>query len=168
MKFTWIAIAIVALAAACATSEKKPLAPTPVTPPPAAAPKPHEAPPTSTTRSGQTSEAAPKTPPLYFAFDDATLQSQRQDALRQLGGYLVKHPEAHILVEGNTDDVGTAEYNIALGQRRANAAVEYLKRLGVKNEQIRMISYGEEKPAANGTGETVWAQNRRDEVKPGS
>lgn len=168
MQAKLLVLTLVTMATACATAEKKPVALTPTTAPTTAAPKTAAAA-ASTPSSNVNGEVGePKTPPLYFAFDDSQLQSQSQESLQKLAAYLVKHPETKILVEGNTDEVGTAEYNLALGQRRANAALDYLTRLGVKKTQIRTISYGEERPAAQGTGESTWAQNRRDEVKPGS
>jgi peptidoglycan-associated lipoprotein len=168
MQAKLMVLALVTMAAACATAEKKPVALTPTTAPTTAAPKTAAATSSSSSANAASDAARPQLAPLYFAFDDSQLQSQSQESLQRLAGYLVKHPETRILVEGNTDEVGTAEYNLALGQRRANAALDYLMRLGVKKDQIRTISYGEERPAAQGTGESIWAQNRRDEVKPGS
>ena len=68
-------------------------------------------------------------------------------------------------IEGNCDDRGTQEYNLALGERRARAAYEYLVQNGVNPSQLEMISYGKENPAVQGTGEAVWAKNRRDDFR---
>ena len=77
---------------------------------------------------------------------------------------LVKHPELKVRIEGNADERGSGQYNLALGQRRADSAKKYLDNLGVKTEQITAISFGSEKPKATGHDEEAWKQNRRDDV----
>jgi len=73
------------------------------------------------------------------------------------------NPDSEISVEGHCDERGTAEYNLALGERRAESAKKYLNALGIESDRIDTISYGEEKPAVEGSGEEVWSQNRRAE-----
>lgn len=98
---------------------------------------------------------------VYFDFDDASVKGQFSIMLEQHGKYLVSIPTLTIKVEGNTDDRGSAEYNLALGQRRAESVVRALKIYGVKDNQVEAISWGEEKPMAPGQNETAWSQNRR-------
>ena len=78
--------------------------------------------------------------------------------------FLQQHPSAHVLLEGNTDERGSREYNIALGERRANAVIDIFRLAGVKPQQIRVVSYGQEKPAAMGHNEESWRLNRRVEL----
>jgi peptidoglycan-associated lipoprotein len=85
--------------------------------------------------------------------DQATLQSQAQ--------WLARYPDKRIIIEGHCDERGTRDYNLALGERRANAAKNYLASLGVDASRIQTVSYGKERPAAVGSNEQAWAQNRR-------
>jgi peptidoglycan-associated lipoprotein len=101
---------------------------------------------------------------LFFEFDAATLTKEAQDKLSKVADVLVKHPELTVRIEGNCDERGSEQYNLALGQRRADAAKKYLDQLGVKETQITAISFGAEKPKANGHDEEAWKQNRRDDV----
>ncbi|MBB4640873.1 peptidoglycan-associated lipoprotein Pal [Rhizorhapis suberifaciens] len=87
------------------------------------------------------------------AQDQATLQSQAQ--------WLQANPNVRVTVEGHADERGTRDYNLALGERRANAAKNYLVSLGIPEARISTISYGKERPAATGSDESAWAQNRR-------
>ena len=101
---------------------------------------------------------------LFFEFDAATLTKEAQDKLAVVADVLVKHPELTVRIEGNCDERGSEQYNLALGQRRAEAGKKYLDQLGVKEKQITAISFGAEKPKANGHDEEAWKQNRRDDV----
>lgn len=85
--------------------------------------------------------------------DQATLQSQAQ--------WLARYPQAQVTIEGHADERGTRDYNLALGERRANAAKNYLGSLGVNPARIRTVSYGKERPEALGSNEQAWGQNRR-------
>ena len=82
--------------------------------------------------------------------------------LQGMADTLKQYPSIVVLIAGNCDERGTAEYNQALGERRARAVYDYMIRLGVPAEQLDVISFGEDRPAAQGTGEEVWAKNRRD------
>ncbi|TMH30009.1 MAG: hypothetical protein E6H58_15190, partial [Betaproteobacteria bacterium] len=85
------------------------------------------------------------------------------------GDYLSRNPNLHVRVEGNTDERGSSEYNLALGQRRAEAVTGALKLYGVKDSQVEAVSFGREKPKAAGHDEAAWAENRRaDVVYPGA
>jgi peptidoglycan-associated lipoprotein len=101
---------------------------------------------------------------VFFEFDAATLTKDAQEKLTTVAGILTKHPELKVRIEGNADERGSGQYNLALGQRRADAAKKYLDNLGVKPEQITAISFGAEKPKATGHDEEAWKQNRRDDV----
>ena len=100
---------------------------------------------------------------VLFAFDKFDIQPQYKDMLTAKAELMKKYPSIRVRIEGNCDERGTQEYNLALGERRARAAYDYMVRLGVNPGQLEMISYGKEKPAVQGTGESVWAQNRRDD-----
>ena len=101
---------------------------------------------------------------LFFEFDQATLTKDAEAKLSDVAGILVKHPELKVKIGGNADERGSEQYNLALGQRRADAARKYLDHLGVKDEQVTAISFGAEKPKATGHDEDAWKQNRRDDV----
>lgn len=100
---------------------------------------------------------------IYFDFDDFSLSEKAKKTLVEDAAWLMNNPQEVIVIEGNCDERGTEEYNIALGERRANSAKRYLINLGVKPSQLSTISYGEEKPAVLGHDEETWAKNRRDE-----
>ena len=98
---------------------------------------------------------------IYFDTDKYDIDSQDAAALRQQAEYLLQYPSAGATVQGHADERGTREYNLALGERRANAAKNYLVSLGVSDSRLRTVSYGEERPVALGSDEAAWAQNRR-------
>lgn len=100
---------------------------------------------------------------IYFNFDSADLSQDSRNILSKNADLLMKSPSLKIRVEGNCDERGSDDYNMALGERRAKAARDYLINLGVQPERISIISYGEEKPADPGHDEAAWAKNRRDE-----
>jgi peptidoglycan-associated lipoprotein len=100
---------------------------------------------------------------VFFEFDSAQLTREAQEKLGAVGDVLVKHSELTVRVEGNCDERGSEQYNLALGQRRADSAKKYLTNLGVKIAQISAISFGAEKPKALGHDEESWKQNRRDD-----
>ena len=102
---------------------------------------------------------------VYFDFDKFDLKPDARNVLKAKAALLKKYPKVRILIEGHCDDRGTEEYNLALGERRARAAYEFLVLLGVRASQLEMVSYGEEYPADPANNETAWAKNRRDEFK---
>ena len=102
-------------------------------------------------------------PEMRAAFDKFDIQPQYKDMLTAKAELMKKYPSIRVRIEGNCDERGTQEYNLALGERRARAAYDYMVRLGVNPGQLEMISYGKEKPVVQGSGESVWAQNRRDD-----
>ena len=98
---------------------------------------------------------------VYFDFDVYTIKPEFAKMVEMHGKFLAANPSVSIRVEGNADERGSAEYNLALGQKRANALTKALKTYGVKDSQIETISFGREKPKATGHDEASWAQNRR-------
>jgi len=100
---------------------------------------------------------------IYFDFDSFTLSDTARKALTEDAGYLRKSSAATVRIEGNCDERGSAEYNIALGQKRAEAARKYLVTMGIPADRLTTISYGKEKPADQGHDEAAWAKNRRDD-----
>jgi len=99
---------------------------------------------------------------IHFEFDSAALLPQAQDLLSKKAGYMLAMSGTSITIEGNCDERGTDAYNMALGERRAEAAKAYLVNLGVNPAQINTISYGEERPVDPAHNEAAWAKNRRD------
>lgn len=97
----------------------------------------------------------------FFAFDASTLDADAQAALQQSATWLRSRPEFRIRIEGHCDERGTEQYNLALGDRRAETAAAYLVTLGVDRSRIETVSYGEERPFETGSNEAAWAQNRR-------
>lgn len=98
---------------------------------------------------------------VHFATDSHDVDSEAQGILTRQARWLAKYPRVHVTIEGHCDERGTREYNLALGDRRANAAKDFLAAQGVDPARISVISYGKERPAAQGSDEASWAQNRR-------
>ena len=102
---------------------------------------------------------------VYFGFDDATLTDQAKNTLVRDADWLRTNPDVRVQVEGHCDERGTAEYNLALGERRAEAVKSYLSSLGIDGGRLRTISYGKERPVDPDQTESAWAKNRRVEFK---
>lgn len=119
--------------------------------------------PAARTEVGGAVSADPSAPsePIYFAFDSDALTPDGQRVLRNMAAYLNTKAGTQATVEGHCDDAGTPEYNLALGARRAEAIVTYLRGLGIQNERLRSVSYGEERPAVAGASDAAKAKNRR-------
>jgi peptidoglycan-associated lipoprotein len=100
----------------------------------------------------------------FFEYNDASLSSDAQTALTNSATWLKKNGQYNLLIEGHCDERGTEQYNLALGDRRANQAKEYLVTLGVDTARIRTVSYGEERPFDPGHDESAWSKNRRDHL----
>ena len=98
---------------------------------------------------------------VYFALDSYTLDGQAQQTLDRQAGLLLKGMTLAVTIEGHTDERGTREYNLALGERRATSVKDYLVAYGISPSRVRTISYGEERPAVAGSSEVAWAKNRR-------
>lgn len=98
---------------------------------------------------------------IFFGFDQYNVDAEDQATLQSQAQWLARNPAVRVTLEGHADERGTRDYNIALGERRANAAKNYLATLGIDPSRIDVISYGKERPAALGSNEEAWAQNRR-------
>jgi len=103
---------------------------------------------------------------IYFEFDRYDLSAESKSILTQKAAVIKEVPLLRVTIEGHTDERGTEEYNLALGERRARAAYEFLVNLGVNPSQLEMVSFGKLHPAVQGSNEAAWAKNRRDEFKP--
>jgi peptidoglycan-associated lipoprotein len=164
-----LALAMAAAFAGCATTTEEPTAAA------ATPPSTRPAPGTSTTTGPGTRAAVPPVastgqaragqPDLkrsvYYEFDKYDVKPEYRALLQSHAAWLKANPQARITIEGNADEQGSREYNVALGQRRAESVVKMLVLLGAKAEQIEAVSWGEEKPRATGHDEKSWAENRR-------
>jgi len=101
--------------------------------------------------------------PVYFDFDSAAVRRDQIERIETNGDFLKQNPEVKVRIEGNCDPRGTKEYNLALGERRAQSAMKYLVNLGVDESRLSTVSWGEEKLLLYGHDEISWAQNRRDD-----
>ena len=102
---------------------------------------------------------------IYFGYDDFSISQEGAAVVERHGKYLKANPSVSIKIEGHTDERGGVEYNLALGQKRAEAAQRALLVYGVKASQLEAVSWGKEKPQATGHDEASWAQNRRDDFQ---
>jgi peptidoglycan-associated lipoprotein len=126
----------------------------PPTPPPAPTPAPTEAPTTTLIGSGDFQ-------PAYFDLDSYTLRDDARAALDRDAKLLRDNPTVNVTIEGHCDERGTAEYNQSLGERRAQAARDYLVAAGIPDTRLQIVSYGKERPFSTGHDEASWQQNRR-------
>lgn len=150
--------------AACSKKKPEELPP----PPPQTAPAPMpEAPPPPPPQTGPVPGsradflAQAGTDTVFFDTDSYDVDAEDQATLSRQAQWLAKYPNASVTIEGHCDERGTREYNLALGERRANAAKNYLVSVGVPASRISVISYGKERPLATSSDEAAWAQNRR-------
>jgi peptidoglycan-associated lipoprotein len=97
----------------------------------------------------------------YFDFNKSDIRPDAQAALRKTADFLRNYPQTKVTIEGHCDERGSTEYNLGLGDRRANAAKQYLVSLGISGDRINTVSFGKEKPFCNESNETCWQQNRR-------
>ena len=149
-------------------------APAPVAPPPAPAPAPPRivetpvVPPAPAPPPAPVAAPAPPPPPapvplkdVFFDYDKAVVRDDQKAALTENASWLKANPGAKVLLEGHCDERGTAEYNLALGERRAKAVKDYLVGAGIAADRLSTISYGEERPFVLGHDESAWKWNRR-------
>ncbi|MBY8828458.1 peptidoglycan-associated lipoprotein Pal [Hephaestia mangrovi] len=159
-------IAATALVAVAGCSKKRPaeLPPPPSeTPPPAPAPVDNSGQVGNTVVPGSAADfkQSVSSDTVHFDTDKSDIDPEAQQILDSQAQWLAKYPNVRITIEGHCDERGTREYNLALGDRRANAAKNYLAERGVDPSRINTISYGKERPIALGSDEASWAQNRR-------
>lgn len=102
---------------------------------------------------------------IYFDFDSADVRRESQEVLEAHAAYLAQDDSVSVVLEGHTDERGSSEYNMALGERRAKSVERFLKVNDVNGDQIETVSYGEEKPAVDESNEEAWAENRRVEIQ---
>lgn len=102
---------------------------------------------------------------VYFEYDSDTVRSEDQETLRAHGAYLAKNPNLTVRLEGHTDERGSREYNLALGERRALSVRQILMLQGASIDQFQVTSFGEERPAVDGSDDYSWSQNRRVEIR---
>ena len=98
---------------------------------------------------------------VFFATNESVLTTRSRDTLRKQATWLRKNSDVNVVVEGHADERGTREYNLALGERRANAVKDYLMTYGVSSDRISVISYGKERPVDSGSNPLAWSKNRR-------
>jgi len=155
----------------CAHKEVTQAPQQPETVAPAPAPTPGEAKVTEEKKVPEVSEAVEKQPEkelattvqdVHFDFDKSDIKDDAKPILKRLSEILSSNITTRLTIEGNCDERGTSEYNLALGDRRANAAKTYLVSLGIPSGRIKTISYGKEKPLCTESSEECWAKNRRD------
>jgi len=109
-------------------------------------------------------KAVPGKRSIYYEYDKSEINPEGQKLIEAHADYLRTHPEVKVVVEGNADERGSAEYNVALGQRRADNVSKIMSLLGVSQERIETVSFGKEKPKAAGHTETSWSENRRSDI----
>jgi peptidoglycan-associated lipoprotein len=102
--------------------------------------------------------------PIYFDFDKSNIKEDQRARIEKNAAFLKQNQAVKVRIEGNCDERGTNEYNMALGERRALSAKKYLVNLGIHRDRMHTISFGEEKPLLHGHDEYSWAQNRRDDL----
>ena len=98
---------------------------------------------------------------VFFATNETILTTRSRDTLRKQAGWLRENSDVNVVLEGHADERGTREYNLALGERRANAAKDYLMTYGISSNRISVISYGKERPVDSGSNPLAWSKNRR-------
>jgi len=126
-----------------------------------AAPDPHDY---SDARNFDNPESLLSKRVIYFDFDKSTVRPEYRGIVSAHAAYLSAHTSARVTLEGNTDERGTREYNLGLGERRGNAVMGLMSAQGARGNQLVVVSYGEERPVCRVSDETCWAQNRRVEI----
>jgi peptidoglycan-associated lipoprotein len=146
-------------AAAPPTPAPPPPAPAPVAPAPAAPPTAAPAPPPAPPKEYRSNAALKQ---IFFAFDKSDIRPDDAKTLTASADYLKANPNQLVLIEGHCDERGTSEYNLALGERRAKAAMNFLVSRGIEASRITTISYGKERPVCTEKNESCWSKNRND------
>lgn len=170
MKLSARHVVLSSLILAASVACSKPQQPTPELTEPAPAPAPVPPPAPAEVATPAPAPEAPPAPELtletvFFDFDSYALTGGAQDTLRKVATALKANQAVKVQVEGHTDERGSNEYNLALGERRAKAVMDFLVAEGVPSADLSTISYGEERPAAQGADESAWSKNRRGEFR---
>ena len=162
-----LAAAVAVLFAGCATqgtddqaANAQPASRAAQAPAPAPAPQ-------SSLRAGsgvRDAKTMPNASSVYYQYDQSSITAEGKKLVEAHAEYLRAHPGTKVVVEGNADERGSAEYNLALGQRRADSVSKIMTLLGVPAERIETVSLGKEKPRASGHGESAWSENRRSDI----
>lgn len=152
----FVLVLVAVFASGCSRKPKPAVTPTPA--PETRAP---ETTPAEPPQTGTPSTAELRLEDVFFDYDRANLREEARSVLNQNGKVLNENSDATLLLEGHCDERGTVEYNLALGERRANAVKNYLVQYGVDSGRLSTISYGEERAFAEGHDESAWSQNRR-------
>jgi len=168
MKKYLVSLALLSLLTACASQKPKEPVAAPAEPAPVVEPVVEQAP-----APAAVVEVDPLNDPnnilskrsVYYPFDVSAIQDADKPIVQAHGKYLGEHSNRNVRVEGNADERGSTEYNLALGQRRADGVKKMLVLSGANASQIDSVSYGEERPKASGHNEASWAQNRRSDIK---
>lgn len=149
-------------ATGCSHEQKAP--PARPSPPVAARVEPRQPPPDPPAEAPPAPTADKDDPAIYFDFDSSTLRSEAHSVLQKVADAVKAKRNASLEIEGNCDELGTIEYNMALGEERARAAKSYLVHLGVPNGKVKTVSYGSERPKYPGHDDDAHAKNRRDDL----
>ncbi len=157
---TFAAIVLLMLAG-CSTTSETPEAPPESAPPPSTGSEFSQG---ETPVADPVTESAPDLQTAYFDYDRSEIRGDMRDVLRANAGAL-QGSRASVVIEGHADERGSEEYNLALGERRAESVRKYLTALGVSSSQLRIVSYGEARPAVAGHDESAWQLNRRAEFR---
>jgi peptidoglycan-associated lipoprotein len=168
-----LSIVVASLVAACGSQEVKKDVPVADRTTPTTQPSQTATPSTTSPTTQPTIAANPLTDPknilskrsVYFDFDSNVVKDEFRPVVQAHARYMVDRKDAKVRIEGNCDERGSREYNLALGQRRAEAVKRVMTVLGVQEGRIETVSFGEEKPASAGHDEAAWAQNRRGDIK---
>ena len=113
---------------------------------------------------GSGMQTAPMMRSVYYAYDKADITDDSRKVIQANAEYLRAHPAVKVVVQGNADERGSAEYNLALGQRRADSVLKIMTIFGVTSDRIETVSFGKEKPRVVGHDESAWSQNRRSDI----
>ncbi len=160
-----VALAGLLTLAACAKDETRPADESTATPEAdTSSTTPYSGPSAGSSVTSAAMASMPNVRIVHFAFDSSEISSDGQTLIEGWAAYLSANADAKVRLEGHCDERGTREYNVGLGERRANAVLQALTSRGVSQRQISVSSFGEERPVAEGHDEAVWQQNRRVEI----
>ena len=166
MKTSLAALLLTGLVAGCATQSTDESSPAPAPAPTAMG---TSSSPRATSSGGifgsrNAGAVMPQARSVYYEYDQSTIRADGTKVVDTNAQYLREHPDLKIKVEGNADERGSREYNLALGQRRADAVQKRMTILGIPSDRIETVSYGKEKPKAVGHDESAWSENRRSDI----